>query len=82
MALQPDHVIAPKPKGPRCRTCAAEDMMTPEERETLRGWLEHPVLSAAQIATWMVEGGYEFVSGPSVERHRRGYCHEARRVAG
>lgn len=55
--------------------------MTPKEREVLKGWLEHPVLSARQIAEWMQEDGYPHVTRTGVERHRRGDCHEARRVA-
>lgn len=68
-------------KGPRCRVCVAEGEMTKKERETFRGWLAHPVLSAKQIAEWVHEDGYTYLTKASIERHRRGDCVEARRVA-
>lgn len=80
MGLKDRAEKSPPSKGPKCRACVAEGQMTKRERETFRGWLAHPVLSAKQITEWAIEDGYSYLTKASIERHRRGDCLEARRV--
>lgn len=79
MALTADRKITTPKRGPTCRLCLAMSTMTEDDRRILRGWLDHPVLSARQISDWLADDGV-IVPRHSVERHRRGDCHESRRV--